>query len=158
LAVVEEETEVGAGDRLGEVGVGEDDVGGLAAQLEGHPLQVARRGGGHDLVAHLGGARESDLVDEGVLGEEGAGVALAGEHVHHAGRVAGFLDEVGQPEGRQRGLLGGLQDAHAAGRQNGAQLPGRHQQREVPGDCNIVVDASVRCVGIIAREREAATY
>ncbi len=49
-----------------EVGVGEDDVRALAAQLEGDPLE---RVGGvpHDDLADLGRAGEGDLVDARVL-------------------------------------------------------------------------------------------
>ena len=49
-----------------QVGVGEDDVGALAAQLEGEPLHV-RGAAGHDPLAHLGGAGEDDLAHVGVV-------------------------------------------------------------------------------------------
>ena len=54
-----------AGGRRGEVGVGEDDVGALAAELEGHPLHLVGAAG-HDLLADLGRAGEADLADQRV--------------------------------------------------------------------------------------------
>ena len=58
--------------RLGElaleVGVGEDDVRGLAAQLEGDALDRAR-GAAHHLLPDLGRAREADLRHVRVLDE-----------------------------------------------------------------------------------------
>ena len=41
LALVEEQAEVGALDGGVEIGVGEDDVGALAAQFQGDALQIA---------------------------------------------------------------------------------------------------------------------
>ena len=50
------------------------------------------------------------------------------------GRQLGLGDQLGQQEGRERRGLGGLQhDRVAAGERRG-DLPGGHQQREVPGD------------------------
>ena len=39
-----------------------------------------------------------------------------------------------EAEAGERGLLGELEDDGAAGGERGAELPGGHQQREVPGD------------------------
>jgi hypothetical protein len=52
----------------------------------------------------------------------------------HAGGEAGLQRQLGDSKGRQRGLLGGLQDHGVAAGQGRAPLPGQHQQREVPGD------------------------
>ena len=49
------------GRRLLEVGVGEDDVGALAAELEGDPLHLVGAAG-HDPLADLGRAGEHDLA------------------------------------------------------------------------------------------------
>ena len=46
----------------------------------------------------------------------------------------GFLDQFAEAQRRERRLLGRLQHDGAAGRQRRRQLPGRHHQREVPGD------------------------
>jgi len=58
LAVVEEDTKVSSLDSSGHISVGEDDVGGLAAQLEGNSLQVGVSSCAHDQVANFGTAYE----------------------------------------------------------------------------------------------------
>ena len=58
LAVVEEDTKVSSLDSSGHISVGEDDVGGLAAQLEGNPLQVGVSCRAHDQVTNFGTAYE----------------------------------------------------------------------------------------------------
>ena len=59
------------------------------------------------------------------------GLALAGDHVEHAGRedVGGQL---GQPQRGQRGELARLEDEGVAGGERGPELPGRHVERVVP--------------------------
>ncbi len=66
LAGVEVDPHEGARDGRLEVGIGEDDVGRLAAELEGDPLERAP-GLLTDLPAHLGRAGEGDLVDARVV-------------------------------------------------------------------------------------------
>ena len=68
--MVEEDRVGRALDRAG-VGVVEDDVGALAAELERDLVQVARRGL-HDQLADLGRAGERDLVHVVVGGQGGA--------------------------------------------------------------------------------------
>ena len=69
------------------------------------------------------------------LGEGGAGGrAVAGHDVDDAVGEAGFLGQRRHAQGRQRRLLGRLQDDGVAGRQGRAPLPRLHQQREVPRD------------------------
>ena len=79
-------------------------------------------------------AGEGDLVDARVVDERRAGIAVARDHVEDALRQPGLERQLAEPQGGQRGLLGRLQDDRAAGRERRADLPGRHQQREVPGD------------------------
>lgn len=106
LAVVEVDAEVDPGDGVFDVGVVEDDVGALAAELEGDLLQVALGGGLEDLATDEGGAGEGDLVDVHVGGDGGAGgTAEAGDDVDDAGGEAGLLDELGGVEGAERGEL-----------------------------------------------------
>jgi hypothetical protein len=62
------------------------------------------------------------------------GVAEAGDHVEHAGRIAGLLGQLAQAQGGERRVLGGLEDHRAAGGQRRRDLPHGHQQREVPRD------------------------
>ena len=116
-----------------EVGVGEDDVRRLAAELERDLLQVARRGL-HDQLADLGRAGERDLSTSGCAPAPRPRLAVAGDDVDHARREARFLHQLAEPQRRQRRLLGRLEHDRAAGRQRRAELPRRHQQREVPRD------------------------
>ena len=124
---------VGALDRHVEVGVGQDDVGRLAAQLERDPLERAA-GLGADLAPDGGRAGERDLVDVLVVDQRRAGLAVAGDHVEHALGQPRLERQLAQPQARQRRLLGGLEHDRAARRQRRGDLPGRHQQREVPRD------------------------
>src|SRR4051812_27017253 len=71
--VVVVDAKVDPADGLLDVGVVEDNVGRLAAELERDLLQVGRRGGLHDRAADESGAGEGDLVDVHVRGEGGAG-------------------------------------------------------------------------------------
>src|SRR6266480_7815688 len=68
-------------DGLIESGVVEDDVRGLAAELERELLSRSRELA-LDRLADLGGAGEGDLVDAVRFHERGAGVSVAGDDVH----------------------------------------------------------------------------
>ena len=117
-----------------EIGVAEDDVGRLAPELEGDALQRARRLA-VDLLPHLGRAGEGDLVDQGMVDERAAGRrSEAGDDVDDARRNPGFEQELPQTERGERRLLGGLQHGGVAAGQCGRELPGAHEEREVPGD------------------------
>ena len=95
---------------------------------------------GGDLAADHGRAGERDLRDAGVVHQGGAGLAVAGEHVQRALRQPGLERELAEAQRGQRRLLGRLQDDRAAGRERRRDLPGRHQQREVPRD-DLAADA-----------------
>ena len=111
----------------------EDDVGGLAAELEGDLLVGAGDRAG-DRLADLGRAGEGDLVDVGVRHDRAAGVAGAGDDVDDARREVGLLADLGEEQRGQRGGLGRLEDDRVAARQGRGDLPRQHQQREVPRD------------------------
>ena len=85
LTLVEEDADLGAFDRLVELGVVEDDVGGLAAELE-RARNQALGGRFGDAVADFGRAREGELVEARVVkhGLARAGAA-AGDDVDDAG-------------------------------------------------------------------------
>ena len=76
---------------------------------------------------------ERNLVDVHVSCDRLAGRrAVAREQVDHARRIAGLLDQIGDHERRERGLLGRLQDDGAAGGKHRCELPGQHEEGEVP--------------------------
>jgi len=133
LAVVEEDAEIGPLDGLVDVGVGEDDVGRLASELEGDLLQVAVGGRPQDLASDQSGSGEGDLVDVHVAGERGAGhFSETRDDVDDTGREASLVDELGGHQAAEGSQLGSLQDDDISGSDGGTDLPGPHDQREVP--------------------------
>ena len=143
LAVVVVDTKVNPRDGLLNVGILEDDVGRLAAELEGDLLQVGVCSGLHDLAADKSGASEGDLVDVHVRRDGGTGdPAEAGDDVDDTRGETSLLDEVGEHQSGQRGLLSRLQDDGVAGGESGRNLPGKHQQGEVPRD-NLTADTDL---------------
>ena len=133
VALVEEDAVDDALDGLVDRRVVEDDVGGLAAELEGDLLVGAGDRPG-DLPADLGGAGEGDLVDVGVRRPAPAGLAGAGDDVDDARRQVGLLADLGEEQRGERGGLGRLEHHGVAAGQRRRDLPRQHQQREVPRD------------------------
>src|SRR5215212_5860305 len=106
----------------------------LAAELQRDPLEVVGRCPHNDL-ADLDEPGEGDLVDVGMPGERRAGrLAEPGDDVDDAVRQAGLEQQLAEAQRRERGLLGDLENDGATRGERGGELPGRHQQREVPGD------------------------
>ena len=131
VALVEVDAVDDALDRLVERGVGEDDVGGLAAELEGDRL-LGAGDGARDGPAHLGGAGERDLVDARVLDQRAAGVARARDDVDHARREVGLVADVGEEQRREGRRLGRLEHHRVArGERRGDP---RERNEESPGD------------------------
>ena len=123
-----------ARDRRFEVGVGEDDVRALAAELQGDALDRVRAEA-HDLAARLRRACERDLVDARVPHEVRAGRRPVARHdVDDAGRKSHLGRELRQPERRRRRLCVRLDDDGATGGECRGELPGRHHERVVPRD------------------------
>jgi hypothetical protein len=67
-------------------------------------------------------------------------VAVAGDDVDDARRQAGLAADLGEQQRRERRELGRLEHHRVAGRQRRRDLPGQHQQREVPRD-DLAADA-----------------
>ena len=59
---------------------------------------------------------------------------VAGDDVDHARRQADLAANLGEGERGDRRVAGGLEHDGVAHRQRGGDLPGHHQQGEVPGD------------------------
>ncbi|MCY1200129.1 hypothetical protein D9M72_115550 [compost metagenome] len=111
----------------------EEDVGRLAAQLQRHRDQVLRRVL-HDQPAGGGLAGERHLADARARCQRLAGFQPeAVDHIDHARRQQ-VADDLHQHQDRCGRLLGRLEHHAVAGGQGRRQLPGGHQQREVPRD------------------------
>ena len=128
------EHRVGRGRRGGvQVGVGEDDVGALAAQLQRDPLHLVGAAG-HDPPAHRGRAGEADLADQSgcSTSRHPASAPVPTTTFEHALRQPGLEGQLGQAQRGERRQLGGLQHHRVAAGQRRAELPAGDQQREVP--------------------------
>ena len=133
LAVVAELADHrGAGDLL-DVGVGEDDQRGVAAEFEAQALDLVGRAA-DQFLADLGGAGEADLADFLAL-EEDVGQIAGGAHdeVGRASGQAGGFHAFEEADQDQRGLLGRAADDGAADGQRRRDLAAGQRQREVPG-------------------------
>ena len=120
-------------DGGGDVGVLEDEEGGVAAELHRHPQQLLGRLL-DELPAHGGGTREGQLAQARVADDRLAdGTRVRGRHdVEDAVGQARLLENAGEQEHRQGRLVGGLDDHGAAGRDGRPDLAGAHREREVP--------------------------
>src|SRR5215211_5293905 len=136
-AVLPGVTEDGDGRRSGgllQVGIGEDNVRGLAPQLQGDALYGAC-GPRHDALADLRGTREGDLGYVRVLDEPLPDLAPRTDHdVDDALGDACFEGYALELHGTQRRELRRLEDERVSGRQGRGHLPARYGEREVPGD------------------------
>src|SRR5829696_105149 len=136
-AVLPGVTEDGDGRRSGgllQVGIGEDNVCGLATQLQGDALYVVC-GPCHDALADLRGTREGDLGDVRVLDEPLPDLApRTDDDVDDALGDACFEGYALKLHGTQRCELRRFEDERVASRQGRGHLPARYGEREVPGD------------------------
>ena len=153
-----------------EVGVGEHDVGRLAAQLERHPLD-RRRGARR----RCRGPTSVEPV-KAIFATSGCSTSRCpqtlpgpGDDVQHALRQAGLERDPLQLERGQRRQLGRLQHDRVARRQRRRDLPRRDHEREVPrhdqaddperlaerhvdaaGDRDRVAEQALRRAGVVA--------
>ncbi len=133
LAVVEEDTEVDPRDRVLNVGIVENNVGRLAAELKGDLLQVGLGCGLEDGSANDGRASEGDLVDVHVRGNGcTSSLTKSRDDVDDTSGDTSLLAEGGGKQTGQRRLLSSLQDDSVASGQSRSDLPCPHKQREVP--------------------------
>src|SRR5450631_580494 len=115
-----------------DIGVVEDDVGALAAKLEGDPLDLVSCPC-HDPLTHCCRTREADLANGRVRHEPLADQrTLPGNDGEYTLRDAGLQRELTEPDRRQRRELGGLEDHSVAGGQSRRKSPARDKHREVP--------------------------
>ena len=133
VTLVEEDPVDDALDGLVDGSVVEDDVRRLAAELErdllGRPRRRLRNRPPDGCRAG-----EGDLVDIRMVDECGTGVPGARDDVDDPRGQVGLLEDLREEErGEGRGLCG-LQNDRVAGCERGGDLPGEHEQREVPRD------------------------
>jgi len=108
LAGVDEGAPEEALGNRGGVGVGQDDAGVVAAELQGEPLDGVR-GGSDDGFAGGGGPGEHDLADGGVFCEACADVAAAGNDGQEA--FGQFLvDDLDQGQDGEGSVFRGFDD------------------------------------------------
>ena len=120
LAGVVEDAVGGPGGGQLHVGVGEDDVGALAPELERDPLHLVGTAG-HDGPPDLGRAGEADLA-HGRVGHEALPdhAALAGQDLEDPFGESGLQGQLSDAQRAERGQLGRLEDHGVAGGQRGA--------------------------------------
>ena len=115
-----------------EVGVGGDDVGRLAAELE-HDLLQRRRGLRVHQPADRVRAGEADDVHPRVGGQRLPGRRVAGDDVEHPRRQPRLVGHLAEDERLERGGGGGLEHHRAPGGQGRRELEDVEEQREVVG-------------------------
>ena len=148
LAVVEVDAKVDPRDGVVDVGVLEDDVGRLAAQLERHLLQVRLGCGLQDHAADDGRSSEGNLVNVHVRRDGRAGdTAKAGDHVDDTSREASLDDELARVQRGERRLLSGFHHDGVTRRHGRANLPRPHEKRKVPGD-DLAADTNGLVAGV----------
>ena len=148
VALVEEDTVHDSVDGLIDRRVVEDDVGGLATELERE--LVARTGQRPlDPLAHLGRAGERHLLDARMFDQERPRLAGAGDDVQDARWQVDLLADGGERQRGERRGFGRLQHHGVAACQRGRDLPRQHQQREIPRD-DLPADADRLGIGPIA--------
>src|SRR5215212_1585916 len=115
-----------------EVGVGEDHVRRLAAELEGYALYGACGALG-DPPPHLGRSGEGDLRDVRTLDQALPDFApRPDDDVHDAPRDSGLPGYALERDGGQGREPGGLEDEGVPRGQRRGHLPARDREREVP--------------------------
>ncbi len=116
-----------------EVGVVEDDGGGLAAELEGDPGDplAAQRG---DPPAGRRRAGEGDLVDPRIAHQQLGHLTVGGHHVEDAGGQPDLLGDLGHQVALARGLRRRLEHHRAPGDEGGGDLVADQGHRAVPRD------------------------
>ncbi len=127
-----------------EVGVGEDDVGILAAEFQRDPFD-RRRGGRHHPGARGDTAGERHHVHVGVLRQRCAGGGSSAENqIGDAGGQARFLQRPHQKNRGRGRQLTRLEHEGVARQQGWCHLPNRLQQRVIPrGDQSADADRLV---------------
>ena len=145
-----------------EVGVGQDDHVVLRAAEGLDALAVAARGL-VDVLRDRGRADEADRLHVGAGQQRVDGGLVAVQHVEDAVGETGLLPERGEPVGRARVLLAGLEHHGVAGRDGDGEEPHRDHRGEVEraddadhaerDPLGVHVDAGGRLLAVAALEQ-----
>ncbi len=131
---VEKDAGAGRPDGRFDVGVRENDVGRLTAELEGDSLEIAG-GAPQDLPAHRGRPREGDFVDVRMINEgRTRGLAEARYDIQHAGRKTRGESQLADFQSRERCQFCRFQHHCAPASQRRCDFPHPDHQGEIPGD------------------------
>ena len=128
-------TEAGPADSIGNVGIVPDNVWALSTELQGSLLQVGRSCGLEDVSSDESGTGESNLVDVHVVGNGSTcNWTETRNNVDDTRWNTSLLDELGELQSREWSLLGGLEHNDVTSSQGWSNLPGEHEEWEVPWD------------------------
>ena len=105
-----------------DIGIGEDDVRRLAAELQRDALHGVGRTA-HDFLADLGRSGKRNLVDAGMAHHGAAHLGVAGDDVDHTRRNSGFHRQFTEAQRSKRSLAGRLQHHGIAAGQRRTEFP-----------------------------------
>jgi hypothetical protein len=107
----------------------EDDVGRLAAKFQRNTLERFCRCLVDGPAARFA-TSEGNALDERMIDQRFAGLsAHTGNDIDHAGRKAGFLEQLPQVEHRSRGVFRRLNDYGVSRRKRWCEFPNRQDER-----------------------------
>ena len=121
-----------ARQRRREIGIVEQDGGGLASEFEADAGQ-SLGAGGSDVASRRRRAREGHLVDGRMADQMVADLPSCRDEVEDARRQPGGLDRLREDIGFERGFRGGLGDERAPGCEPGGDLVAQEHHGRVPG-------------------------
>src|SRR5215472_2337991 len=133
LALVEEEPEMAAFNRLLHVGIGENNVRAFSTQFQASTLEVGFSGRLQDESAHFCRAGKGDFVDVHVIGDRrSSGRSITRKNIDYACREARLLNQFSNLQCGERSLLGGFEHDRVAGGQSRSEFHPIHEKREIP--------------------------
>ena len=122
-------------DSLVHIGIVENNVRALSAELECDVLQVGLRRSFHNLSSHKRASRERDLVYIRVFrNSRSSSVSEAVHDVYDAGREPGLLDKADQAKRSEWSEFARLENYGVPCSECWSDFPCEHHEREVPWD------------------------
>ena len=118
--------------RAVQIRIVKNDKGRFSAQLQRGGGQIFRRVS-HDVARGFRTAGSGDMGHLGVRGQGRADLRPAGNHVQHAGRKPGLVEQTGEPQHWRGAILGRFQHHRATRRQRRADLDRGQEQLRIPG-------------------------